>query len=97
MLLDTIVPALKPERVYLFGSRARGDARPDSDYDLLVVVPDETPRESMSLAATARLAHRAGVVADVIACRHSWFEDQRDKVGTLPYKASHEGSVVHGG
>lgn len=28
---------LRPQRVLLFGSRARGDNRPDSDYDLLVV------------------------------------------------------------
>ena len=27
------------ERVLLFGSRARGDARPDSDYDIIVVAP----------------------------------------------------------
>lgn len=30
----------KIERVYLFGSRARGNERPDSDYDLLVVVAE---------------------------------------------------------
>jgi predicted nucleotidyltransferase len=29
----------RPGRVLLFGSRARGDARPDSDLDLLVVMP----------------------------------------------------------
>ena len=32
-----LVAAYRPERIYLFGSRARGDAGPDSDYDLLVV------------------------------------------------------------
>ena len=42
--LDTavrrLVAALRPERIYLFGSRARGDADQDSDFDLLVVVPE---------------------------------------------------------
>lgn len=28
--------------LYLFGSRARGDWRPDSDFDLLVIVPERT-------------------------------------------------------
>ena len=36
-----LVEAYEPERVYLFGSHARGDAGPDSDYDLLLVVPDD--------------------------------------------------------
>ena len=39
ILTDTIkrlVAAYQPERIYLFGSMARGDAGPDSDYDVLV-------------------------------------------------------------
>jgi hypothetical protein len=47
--LRELAPALKAEgvtRVYLFGSRARGDARPDSDLDVLVETAsrDEPPR-----------------------------------------------------
>ena len=34
------------ERIYLFGSAARGDAGRDSDYDFMVVVPDSTPPRS---------------------------------------------------
>ena len=33
---DTIVKDLSPETIYLFGSRARGDNRPESDYDIAV-------------------------------------------------------------
>jgi hypothetical protein len=35
-LLERIVARLAPEEVWLFGSRAEGRARPDSDYDLLM-------------------------------------------------------------
>lgn len=35
----------RPERIYLFGSAARGDAGPDSDYDILIVIPDDAPPE----------------------------------------------------
>lgn len=35
-ITDTIVEHFHPRRIILFGSRARGDARPDSDVDLLV-------------------------------------------------------------
>ena len=44
-LLDPIVAYLKPQRVILFGSRARGEATRDSDIDLLVVVDDDAPPE----------------------------------------------------
>ncbi len=39
------VQAYQPERIYLFRSRARGDMGPDSDYDVMVVVPDTAPPE----------------------------------------------------
>ena len=40
-----LVDYYHPELVYLIGSSARGDARPDSDLDFVVVLPDETSRE----------------------------------------------------
>ena len=49
-VLGRLVAAYRPECVYLFGSVARGDAGPDSDYDLLVVVPDDAPRNAGAAA-----------------------------------------------
>jgi len=37
-MTERIVQCFHPLRVILFGSHARGDARPDSDVDLLVVL-----------------------------------------------------------
>lgn len=42
-LIRRLAKAYLPERIYLFGSKARGESRPDSDYDILVVVPDDAP------------------------------------------------------
>ncbi len=38
--IDRIVAKFDPDQIILFGSRARGDQRPDSDYDLLIVLPE---------------------------------------------------------
>src|SRR5581483_7261470 len=38
-LVQALVRGVQPNRVILFGSRARGDARPDSDYDIVVELP----------------------------------------------------------
>lgn len=37
-IVRRLIEAYDPERIYLFGSRARGDVGPDSDYDLMVIV-----------------------------------------------------------
>ena len=38
-VLEAILKTVPAQKVILFGSRARVEARPESDYDLLVVVP----------------------------------------------------------
>ena len=47
-IVDRIVQKSHPQRVILFGSRARSDARPDSDLDLLIVKKDARPRSLRS-------------------------------------------------
>jgi predicted nucleotidyltransferase len=43
-LVDAIVEAVQPLQIILFGSAARGQMRPDSDLDILVVMPNGTHR-----------------------------------------------------
>jgi predicted nucleotidyltransferase len=38
-----LVDYYQPERIYLFGSAARGDGGPDSDLDFYVILPDDAP------------------------------------------------------
>ena len=48
-----------PERVYLFGSAARGEMGPDSDYDIMLVVPDDAEPERLR----AKKAYRESLKA----------------------------------
>jgi predicted nucleotidyltransferase len=90
-LLSRIEAQYHPEQVWLFGSRARGDAGPGSDWDLFVVVPDETGDEQLDLLFLWRLQRGSGVPADVIACRASEFREAYDTVNTLAYAVANEG------
>lgn len=95
-LLQRIVPALQPEAVYLFGSRARGTNRPDSDYDLLVVMPDDTPPDKMSMLTAFEATNGFDVAVEVIPCRRSVFERKKLVPGTLSRTVWAEGHLVHG-
>lgn len=94
-LLDAVIAYFNPRRVILFGSHARGDAGPDSDYDLLVIVDDDTPQEKLRLEAgyTARRGYRRP--ADVVPCRESTFRRRARITGTLCHTAATEGIVVY--
>ncbi|HSB17493.1 MAG TPA: nucleotidyltransferase domain-containing protein [Bryobacteraceae bacterium] len=51
-----LVAAVDPERIVLFGSRARGDSRPDSDVDLLIVKETDKPKHLRAIPAHRALA-----------------------------------------
>jgi len=52
-LVNRIVAAVRPLRIVLFGSAARGEMGPDSDIDVMVIMPDGTHRRH-----TAEMLHR---------------------------------------
>lgn len=90
-LLARIEAKYHPEQIWLFGSRARGEAREYSDWDLLVVVPDDIDEDELDVTVTWALQRNSGVRADVIACHASDFATARNTVNTLAYEAAHAG------
>ena len=70
----------QPQRVYLFGSRARGDAREDSDYDIIVLLgaPDAGSHDDQVRAVTAlRGVHRPIDAIVMSADRFEWLSGRR--------------------
>jgi predicted nucleotidyltransferase len=94
-LVSLVVDELHPLQVWLFGSRAEGRARPDSDYDLLVVLPDDAPASDFDDRRVWTLGHRAGVVADVIPCTSTDFEEEKREIDTLPRAAFLRGRLLY--
>jgi predicted nucleotidyltransferase len=94
-LLARIQEKYHPEQIWLFGSRARGDASPTSDWDLLVVVPDDTQESVIDPRVAWRLQRASGVHADVIPCRASEFRDDRGTVNTISYVVACEGVLIY--
>jgi Polymerase beta, Nucleotidyltransferase len=80
--------------VLLFGSRARGDARPDSDVDLIVVWKDENPPPKRSAAVRLALGH-VGFPMDLAVVTPSEFARFREWRGHVFHSAAREGIVLH--
>jgi len=55
-IVRRIVETAQPEKIILFGSRARGDARADSDFDVLVIQESDEPRYRRSAPLYVALA-----------------------------------------
>ena len=95
-LLDVIVERCKPVSVWLFGSRARGTARADSDWDLLVVLPDEVPfEEHDDVVNPVQLRRLTRVNADVLSCGSTDFVDATSIPNTLAYEIARTGFPVY--
>ncbi len=88
--------AYKPERIYLFGSAARGDETPDSDLDLMVVIPDDAPPERKRSRLAYEVLRGTGIAADVLVVTHSYFEDRRKLKASLPGTVLREGRLLFG-
>jgi uncharacterized protein len=93
-LLDEIEAKWHPLQVWLFGSRARGNATLASDWDLLVVIPDDASDIGIDELSCWRLARRCGVRADIMAYRQSDFLALQDTVNTLPNEVITDGILI---
>jgi predicted nucleotidyltransferase len=91
-----LVEYYHPDRIYLFGSEARGEAGPDSDLDFLVVVPDDTPKEVMRSRGLYPRLMDIGVAKDVLPWRRTDFEGFAAHVkASLPATVVREGRLLY--
>ena len=96
-VLRRVVEAYHPLRVYLFGSVARGDRGPDSDYDLLLVVPNDAPTERRRSHLAYEVLWGTGTAADVVVMAEGEFESRRHVAASLPATVIREGKLLHAG
>jgi uncharacterized protein len=91
-LLEQIVAKLDPVAVYLFGSRARGDADKDSDYDLMAIVQDDVSDEA--LKSEWSFPPRTSPV-DMQTWRRTRFVNRMGRVGTLEHDVACDGLQLY--
>ena len=93
-MVERIVRQFDPEKVILFGSHARGDAGPDSDVDLLIVMPVAGSTREKAIEIGVAL-HDIRLPKDVIVTTPEEFDWRKDTIGTIEWPAWREGRVVY--
>ena len=93
-LVRRVVEAVHPLRIIVFGSAARGKMGPDSDVDLLVVMPEGTHRLD-TMGYLYRVVRGVGVPFDVVVVTPRDLEKYGDRPGLIYMTALREGREVY--
>jgi predicted nucleotidyltransferase len=94
-IVRRLIEAYRPLRLYLFGSHARGEAGADSDYDLLLVVPDDASPERRRSRLAYQVLRGTGTAADVVVCAKGDFEERLRVPASLPSTVEREGKQLY--
>ena len=89
-----LVAAAQPRKIILFGSRARGDAREDSDVDLLVVEREVGDRVA-EMVRLSRVLKGLILPVELVVIGERMFEDLAQTPGTVYFEAQREGEVLY--
>ncbi|MEM5830465.1 MAG: nucleotidyltransferase domain-containing protein [Candidatus Aenigmatarchaeota archaeon] len=84
------------DKIILFGSRARGDYREDSDYDLLIVTKEKLDRKDKIRFKTKMriIFAKEKIPVDLIVYSSQEFEERAKDVSYIAYYASKEGVLI---
>ena len=93
-MVRRIVAQFHPDKIILFGSHARGQAGPDSDVDLLIVMPVEGSKRRKATEIDGALSDRR-ISLDLIVVTPEEFERARHQVGSVLRPAALEGLVLY--
>lgn len=93
-MVERIAKKFAPEQIILFGSQARGDAGPDSDVDLLVVMDFQGPKLDMMVKLRGALP-ASTLPVDILVTTPADFAWRKDYVGTIEWPAFREGKVLY--
>ena len=89
-----LVEAAQPRKIILFGSRARGDAREDSDVDLLVIVREVKDRVA-EMVRLNRVLKGLILPVELVVISEAMFAEWANTPGTVYFEAQREGRVLY--
>ena len=89
-----IVDRFDPHKIILFGSHARGNADPESDIDILVIMPVEGSKREKAVEIGMAL-NEFSIAKDIFVNTPDQFAWRRKTTGTLEHPADREGIILY--
>ena len=93
-IVDTIVTNFDPDKVVLFGSRARGNAGVDSDYDICILKRNVGHRRKLA-QGVYRSLYGTGLAVDVIVESPELFDELKDTPGLIYREIARYGEILY--
>lgn len=93
-LIAEIERRVTPDSIWLFGSRARGDERVGSDWDLLIALPDQQAEIASDPLWGWELAKRSGLAATIVTTTTSDLNEAWGVPNTLGFVIAREGLLL---
>ena len=92
--VERLVQAANPEKIFLFGSYARGDINEQSDPDFLIVqkAVKNRRRQTVHLQDILRLMR---IPEDIVVVSRNTFQEWENVKGTVFYEAKREGILYY--
>jgi predicted nucleotidyltransferase len=94
-IVRRLVDDCQPERIYLFGSRARGNAGADSDYDIMVVVAQSDEPAYRRAQRAHSLIWDLGAAADILVWTREAWGSRVHLRASLPATIAREGRLLY--
>jgi len=93
-IVDRVVESANPNKIILFGSAQRGEMGPNSDVDILVVMPPGVHRRKTAHSIYRNLIG-VGFATDIIVVTEDDVEQHKDNIGLVIKPALEEGRVLY--
>lgn len=93
-LTDALKEEFNPSRIFLFGSRANGSARKDSDYDFLLVVKKTKGSRAENMLRASKSVKHIDAIVDVFVYSEKEFNEWKDELSSIPETAVNTGKEI---
>jgi uncharacterized protein len=91
---NLLLKEFSPTKMYLFGSRANGQFRNDSDYDIAIIVPNRIGTRLENMQKARLLLFEQELLGDVFVYTEQEFNDWKNELSSIPQVASTEGVEI---